>query len=107
MGKPVPAGKKSMQLILADDLHHKVTVMAGRGKTDDFIEECLRETIPPRWLRWLEQQKMETRQAMKLAYHGDDESRQSTVRRGAQADAGDTPAKNVGDKGRKKAKRKT
>ena len=102
MGKPVPQGKKSMQLILSDDLHHQITVMAGRGKADDLIEECLRETIPHRWLRWLEQQRAETQQAMKSAYHGDHESRQSTVRRGPQADAGKTAAKNVGDKDHKK-----
>jgi hypothetical protein len=53
MGKPVPQGKKSVYVIMPEELHRRITLLVSRGGADALICECLQEPIAKRWEQWI------------------------------------------------------
>jgi len=46
-------GRTTVPVHLPPDIHQQVTTIAGRGGQSDLIVECLRETVPKRYQKWL------------------------------------------------------
>jgi hypothetical protein len=56
MAKPQPPDTKSKTIYIPLDLHTKITRIAGYGKVDPLIIECLEEAIEPRYEKWVKEE---------------------------------------------------
>jgi hypothetical protein len=56
-----PPGSVTVPVHIPPELHRQITTMAERGKTSEYIVECLEQTVPNRWEKWLnaEREKIE------------------------------------------------
>lgn len=56
MPKEKPPGTITHTVYLPEQLHKQVATVAGYGKADDLIIECVTEAMKSRWAKWLKQE---------------------------------------------------
>jgi hypothetical protein len=51
-----PEGTKTVPVHVPSELHKQITTLAGRGKVSDLVVECLWESVPKRYKKWLQEE---------------------------------------------------